>query len=61
MVPLVMPDGQWGDTVTEDGISIRIVKDYDVDVDSEIIRMDILYGVKTIYPELACRITGAEQ
>jgi ribosomal protein L31 len=60
MVPLEKPDGQWGTTVTENGISIRVVKDYDIDVDSEIIRLDILYGVKTIYPELACRILGEE-
>jgi hypothetical protein len=61
MVPLEKPDGQWSDTVTEDGFSIRVVKDYDIDVDSEIIRLDVLYGVKTLYPELACRIYGKEQ
>uniref|UniRef100_A0A6M3KGM6 Putative capsid protein n=1 Tax=viral metagenome TaxID=1070528 RepID=A0A6M3KGM6_9ZZZZ len=60
IVPLVKPDGQWGATETENGVSIRVVKDYDIDVDSEIIRLDILYGVKTIYPELAVRIMGAE-
>lgn len=60
MVPLEKPDGQWGATETEDGISIRVVKDYGIDADVETIRMDILYGVKTIYPELACRIMGAE-
>jgi len=59
MVPLQKPDGQWAATETEDGYSIRVVKDYDIDVDSEIIRLDVLYGVKTIYPELACRIWGA--
>jgi hypothetical protein len=60
MVPLQMPTGVWGAVEMEDGISIRIVKDYDVDEDAEIVRMDILYGVKTIYPELACRIFGKE-
>jgi hypothetical protein len=60
MVPLVKPDGQWAASETEDGISIRVVKDYDIDNDIETIRLDILYGVKTIYPELACRIMGAE-
>lgn len=60
MVPLQMPDGQWGTTVTEDGYSIRVVKDYDIDRDDEVIRMDVLYGVKTLYPELAVRIFGAE-
>lgn len=59
MVPLEMPDSTWGARESEDGISIRVVKDYDIDQDWETIRMDILYGVKTIYPELAVRIYGA--
>jgi hypothetical protein len=58
MVPLEMPDGVWGARETEDGFSIRVVKDYSIDADVESIRLDILYGVKTIYPELACRIYG---
>lgn len=62
MVPLEMPEGAWGARATEEstGISIRIVKDYDIDSDEEICRLDILYGVKTLYPELACRIWGVE-
>jgi len=60
MVPLEKPDGVWGASETEDGISIRVVKDYEINQDMEQIRLDILYGVKTIYPELACRILGAE-
>jgi hypothetical protein len=60
MVPLEVPDGQWASTATEDGYSCRVVKDYDIDADSEVIRLDILYGVKTIYPEMACRIMGAQ-
>ncbi len=60
MVPLVPPDGAWSSTASQDGYSVRVVKDYDIDVDSEIIRMDILYGVKTVYPELAVRIMGLE-
>jgi hypothetical protein len=59
MVPLIVPDGVWSASASSDGYSVRIVKQYDIDADSEIIRLDILYGVKTIYPELACRITGA--
>jgi len=62
MVPLEVPDGvDWSSSVSEDGYSIRIVKQYDIDADADIIRMDILYGVKTIYPELAVRIYGQEQ
>jgi hypothetical protein len=60
MVPLEMPEGAWGSTATEAGFSIRVVKDYDINTDDEICRMDVLYGVKTLYGELACRIRGAE-
>jgi hypothetical protein len=35
-----------------------VLKDYDIDLDEEVIRLDILYGVKTIYPELAVRLLG---
>jgi hypothetical protein len=62
MVPLEMPEGAWGARATEEstGMSIRVVKDYDINSDEEVCRLDILYGVKTLYPELACRIWGAE-
>ena len=60
MVPLAVPDGVWSGSASEDGYSIRIVKDYDVKEDDEIVRLDILYGVKTIYPEMAVRIMGAQ-
>jgi hypothetical protein len=60
-VPLQKPDGiAFSDTITDEGYSIRVIKDYDIDNDQEVIRLDILYGVKTIYPELAVRIAGAE-
>jgi hypothetical protein len=61
MVPLEVPQGvAFSSSVTDDGFSIRIVKSYDIDNDQEIIRLDVLYGVKTIYPELAVRISGAK-
>ena len=61
MVPMEMPDGvSFKARETQDGCSIRVVKDYDIDTDEDIIRLDILYGVVTLYPELACRIFGAE-
>lgn len=59
MVPMVMPDGAvWKGQETADGFSIRVVKDYDIANDIEIIRLDILYGVKTIYPDIAGRLRG---
>jgi len=60
MVPLPKPHGVWGATVTDSGYSIRILKDYDINLDDEVCRLDILYGTKTLYAELATRIRGAE-
>ena len=41
-----------------DGISMRMVRQYDINSDAFPVRFDVLYGWKTIYPELAVRITG---
>ena len=59
-VPIEMPSNVWGarETDQDAGMSIRVVKQYDIDADEEIIRLDILYGIKTLYPELACRLMG---
>ena len=40
------------------GLSIRIVKAYDISNDTFPCRLDVLYGWLTAYAELACRITG---
>lgn len=40
------------------GISVRMVRAYDINNDKFPCRLDVLYGWKTIYPELACRIQG---
>ncbi len=58
-VPLEMPDGAaWKERVTDDGISVRVVKDYDITNDEDIIRLDVLYGWKAIYPDIAVRLWG---
>ena len=58
-VPLEMPDGAaFKARESHNGLSVRVVKDYDIDDDEDIIRLDILYGVKSIYPDLACRLVG---
>lgn len=57
--PLIIPDGAaFSARESHDGYSVRVVKDYDITNDTDIIRLDILYGVKAIYPDLACRLTG---
>lgn len=58
-VPLELPRGAaYKARATYEGLSVRVINDYDIDNDVDIIRLDIMYGWKTIYPELACRIFG---
>lgn len=40
------------------GMSLRVVRAYDIVNDQHPCRIDVLYGWKAIYPELACRIQG---
>jgi hypothetical protein len=39
-----------------DGVSMRVVRAYDINNDQFPCRLDVLYGFKAIRPELACRI-----
>jgi len=58
-VPLELPDSAVFKARADwRGYSIRVIKDYDIDSDDEVIRLDILFGVKVIYPELGVRIWG---
>jgi len=41
-----------------DGISMRIVSDYDITNDTFPTRIDVLYGFKTIRAEIACRFAN---
>ena len=41
-----------------DGISCRVVRQYDINNDNMPTRVDVLYGYKTVRAEMACRITG---
>ncbi|MGI9489086.1 MAG: P22 phage major capsid protein family protein [Geminicoccaceae bacterium] len=53
---LVMPRGvDFAAREVYDGISMRIVRDYDINNDNLPCRIDVLYGYKTVRPELACR------
>jgi hypothetical protein len=40
----------------QDGISMRIVRQYDINSDKFPCRLDVLYGYKTIRPQLAARL-----
>ena len=56
---LLLPQGvDMAGRASADGMSIRLVRQYDINSDQLPTRLDVLYGFSTVYPELACRITG---
>ena len=56
---LVMPKGvDMAARKVLDGVSMRIVRDYDINNDKFPCRIDVLYGYKATRPELACRLAN---
>lgn len=56
---LVMPSGvDMAARKVQDGISMRLVRQYDINNDLFPCRFDVLYGYKTIRPQLACRLAA---
>lgn len=56
-VPLITPDGvDMAAQKTVDGITVRVIRDYDVLTDKLIMRVDFLGGICAPRPEWACRI-----
>jgi hypothetical protein len=56
---LILPQGvDMAGRASADGLSIRLVRQYDINSDQLPCRLDVLYGWSTIYPELATRVTG---
>jgi hypothetical protein len=54
---LVLPQGvHFAGREVLDGVSMRIVRNYDINNDLFPCRLDILYGYKTVRPELAVRV-----
>jgi len=54
---LIMPKGvDFSSREVYDGISMRIVRAYDINNDNLPCRIDVLYGYKTLRAQLACRI-----
>ena len=58
--PLINPDGQGVESyvTTYDGLSLRVTKGYDQKYKKSTYSMDVLYGFRTVYPELAVRVLG---
>jgi len=56
---LLMPQGvDMASRQTHNGISMRIVRQYDINNDRLPCRIDVLYGYSTIRPQMACRVWG---
>ena len=61
MADLELPQGVDFAAVASDpesGVSLRIVRAYDISEDRFPCRIDVLYGWKAVRPEWACRIVG---
>ena len=58
-VPMEVPQGvDFAAREMYKNISMRIIRAYDIWNDVMPVRVDILYGVSTYYPELACRLSN---
>jgi hypothetical protein len=56
---LLMPQGvDMASRQVHNGISMRIVRQYDINNDRLPCRIDVLYGYSTIRPQMACRMWG---
>jgi hypothetical protein len=56
---LVLPKGvDMASRVQDGGISMRMIRDYDINTDRLATRLDVLYGYAVIRPELAVRLWG---
>ena len=59
MVPMELPQGvDFAARQSWKGMSIRIIRQYDINNDVLPCRMDILYGTATFYPQLGVRLTN---
>lgn len=59
-VPLVMPDGldMAAQATSDGGMTIRVIRDYDVLTDKLVMRLDYLGGLAAVRPEWAVRVTS---
>lgn len=56
---LLLPQGvDMASRQVHNGISMRIVRQYDINNDRMPCRIDVLYGYSVIRPEMACRMWG---
>jgi hypothetical protein len=56
---LLLPQGvDMAARAVHNGISLRVVRQYDITNDRMPCRIDVLYGFNTIRPQMGCRIWG---
>ena len=56
---LLLPQGvDMASRAVHNGISLRVVRQYDINNDRLPCRIDVLYGFSTIRPQMACRVWG---
>jgi hypothetical protein len=56
---LLLPQGvDMASRQVHNGISLRIVRQYDINNDRMPCRIDVLYGYSAIRPQMACRLWG---
>ena len=56
---LLLPQGvDMAARAVHNGISLRVVRQYDINNDRMPCRIDVLYGYSTMRPQMACRIWG---
>lgn len=56
--PLAAPSGVESYVTSYNGVTLRVVKGYDMKYKKDMLSMDVLYGYKTMYEELALRVMG---
>jgi hypothetical protein len=60
VVPMITPEGAVDvSRASYNGLSVRKVPVYTGSDDTSAIRLDLLCGVKAIYPDLATRLSGS--
>lgn len=55
-VPLVIPPEAHGTVISYEGLSIRAIRDYDIDTKKSIMSLDVLVGATLVDPRLAAQV-----
>lgn len=56
--PLTVPAGVESYVTSYNGITLRVTRGYDMSKKKDMLSMDVLYGYKTMYEEMAVRVLG---